>query len=120
MKTLDEKLMDPKKIRNKTLFSFLFFFLFITLIVCGWFWLRGQPKADGALKPLRSALNTNEKIFSTILSDDHKAKGFSQKDVVAKVKVNGDAGMSDNFDAASWKLKVVRKPGDPFHARGDC
>jgi DMSO/TMAO reductase YedYZ molybdopterin-dependent catalytic subunit len=86
--------------------------VFLFACIFSWQWLHRQPLADGALKPLRSILNANEKFFSALLSDNHAAKAFSISDAVSKVRVNGDAGMGDNFDPSAWKLQVIRKEGD--------
>ena len=115
MSNFKEEVLSQKQIRNRTLVPFLFFFLFITGCIVGWKWLHRQPTDDGALKPLRTVLNTNEKIFSTFLSNDHLAKTFPLSAAVPLVRVNGDAGMGNDFDPASWKLQVVRKPGDTLN-----
>ena len=112
MTDFKEEIASEKKIRNKTLVAFLFFFLFIAGCIAGWKWLQHQPTDNGALKPLRTVLNTNEGIFSSFISNDHLAKTYPQSAAVHHVKVNGDAGMGNNFDPAAWKLQVVRKPGD--------
>lgn len=115
MTTFKEEIVSEKKIRNKTLISFLFFSLFITTCFGGWVWLRHQSKSDGALKPLRAALNSNEAIFSNLVSNGHLAKSFPVKEAEKNVRVNGDAGMSANFDTAAWKLQLIRKPGDTLY-----
>ena len=55
-----------KTVRRKTLKSFAWFFLFICFTLFAWKWLHRQPQDAGALKPLRAAMNTNEKIFSKV------------------------------------------------------
>ncbi len=115
MPDFKEEIVSPKKVRNKTLISFLFFFLFLAACFLGWKWLHHQPEDDGALKPLRAALNINEKVFSSLLSNDHLAKTFPVEAAVHKVRVNGDAGMGNDFDPAAWKLQLVRKPGDTLY-----
>jgi len=115
MQTLEEKIVDTQKIRNKTLISFLCFFLFITSCVLTWKWVRSQPEDNGAPKPLRAVLNTNEKIFMGLFANNHLAKSYPVKDAVPRVRVNGDAGMSNNFDASKWKLQLVKVPGDTLY-----
>ena len=70
---------------------------------------------NGVLKPLRTALNTNEKIFSSLVNDSHLAKTFPVNEAVSKVRVNSNAGMSAGFDPHAWKLKLIRKPGDTWY-----
>jgi len=115
MKTLEEKITDTQKIRKRTLVSFGFFFLFIAACIFGWKWLQHQPKEEGALKPLRTVLDANESIFSGLISDKHLAKTFPLSAAAPIVRKNGDAGMSDGFDIAAWKLQVIRNPGDTFY-----
>lgn len=113
MRTLEEKLVDKKTINRKTWISIACFVLFIAASVFAWKWItRPSDTANGSSKPLRFVLDKNEEIFSTIFSDGHISKKFSKKDAVKQVRVNGDYGLGNGFDAASWKLKVVRKPGD--------
>ena len=115
MTTFKEQIISEKQLRNKTLLAFLFFFLFIAACIFAWRWLQHQPKTDGALKPLRTVLNINESIFSGLISNDHLAKTFSVNSAVPKVRVNGDAGMDNNFDIAAWKLQLIRNPGDTIY-----
>jgi DMSO/TMAO reductase YedYZ molybdopterin-dependent catalytic subunit len=115
MDTLEEKIVDSRKVRNKTLISFLLFFLFITSCIVAWKWLHKQPEDNGTPKPLRAVLNTNEKIFTTLFANNHLTKSFPVNEAVPKVRVNGDAGMSDNFDTSKWKLQLIRNTGDTIY-----
>lgn len=115
MKTLEEKIMDTKQIKRRSLLSFGFFLLFLAACFFGWRWLQHQPKENGALKPLRVVLNANESIFSALISDRHLAKIFPLKAAAPSVRKNGDAGMSNDFDPATWKLQLIRNPGDTLY-----
>jgi len=119
MQTLEEKIVDTKKIRNKTLISFLFFFLFLASCVAAWKWLYRQPQDNGTPKPLRSVLKVNEKIFMSLFANSRLARSYPLQDAAPRVRVNGDAGMSDNFDATNWKLQVVRNIGDTIYITMD-
>lgn len=112
MADFKEELVSRDKITHKTLNGFIFFLLFIAVCVTGWNILRNTPESDGALSPLRSVLNFNERFFSGIQSSAHTSKTFSKSAADPNVRRNGTAGMSDGFDPASWKLKVVRHEGD--------
>jgi DMSO/TMAO reductase YedYZ molybdopterin-dependent catalytic subunit len=112
MASLKESIEDKAAIRKKTALSFLLFILLIALGTTLWFKLRKQPLENGALKPLRTILFTNENVFSNIFSNGNRTKTYTINDVEKKVKVNGDAGMSNNFDPAQWKLRVAKAPGD--------
>jgi DMSO/TMAO reductase YedYZ molybdopterin-dependent catalytic subunit len=109
----EEKFVSPKEIRKRTIISFSIFFALIVLAIFGWKWLNNQPKEDGALKPLRAVLNANENVFKTFIFDNNNlSKKYALSAVDPRTRVNGDAGLSDGFDPALWKLQLVRKPGD--------
>ena len=104
--------ISEKKLRNKTLLSFTVFILLLVAAVFGWKTLHRQPQEAGALKPIRTVLNYNGKFFSHFLSNNHLVKTYPLSAAVRNVRVNGDLGMSDDFDPAAWKLQVIRNPGD--------
>ncbi|MBE7172527.1 MAG: molybdopterin-dependent oxidoreductase [Williamsia sp.] len=102
-------------IRRKTIGSFLLFFLLIALAIFGWMQLRVATPgrlSDGVQKPLRKVLDVNEKIFNRNFSTQHLSKTYPVSAADKKVRVNGDVGMSDDFDPASWKLQLVKASGD--------
>lgn len=114
--TKNSKLNIDQLILKKTFVSFFFFFLIAAGAVWGWKWLLRQP-ADGAFgegmkKPLRTVLDKNERFFNNWLSDKHLAKQFPLSAAAKKVRVNGDLGMSKDFDPTTWKLYVIRSNGD--------
>lgn len=112
MMTYKEHEISSKQIRNRTLISFVVFALLIVVTIVVWKWLNHQPQEQGAIKPLRKVLNYNENVFNNFLSNDHLAKTFPQSSAVKKVRVNGNVGMGNNFDPATWKLQVIKNPGD--------
>lgn len=107
-----EEFISEKKIRNKTIISFSVFIVLIAFAIFSWKWLHKQPDEEGALKPLRKVLNNNESVFSNFFSNSHLAKTYPLSAAVHHVRVNGSDGMSEDFDASTWKLKVARNPGD--------
>ncbi|MGG9971622.1 molybdopterin-dependent oxidoreductase [Ferruginibacter sp. SUN002] len=109
----EEKIISSKEIRRKTIIAFVIFFGLMLLAYCGWKWLNNQPTNNGALKPLRSVLNLNESIFNNYVFDSNNiSKKYPLAAVDLRTRINGDAGLSSGFDPATWKLQVVRKPGD--------
>src|ERR1043166_2588137 len=111
--TKNEKLNVDQIIVKKTIVSFFFFFLFMGAGFWGWKLLRHQTSNDNGAKPfLRTALNTNEKIFNNILSDKHLAKKYSESDVVKNVRFNGSDGLRTPLDSANWRLNVIKENGD--------
>ena len=97
-----------KTVRKKTLKSFAWFFLFLLLCLSGWWWLMDQPKDAGALKPLRTAMDANEKIFSKVFSGSRLEPEYPKTEAVRRVRVNGKAGLKTSIDTANWKLLVIR------------
>ena len=97
-----------KTVRRKTIGAFAWFFVFICLALSGWNWLKHQEKDAGALKPLRTVMNANEKIFSGVFSDAHLEPEYPKSKAVARVKVNGNYGMKSALDTSAWRLEVVR------------
>ena len=115
MTDFKEEIISTEKIRNKTILSFVFLFIFFGACFGAWKWLHNQPKDNKTPAPLRAALNINEGIFGYFFSSNHLAKTFPASSAEPRVRVNGDAGMSANFDTANWKLQLIRKPGDTLY-----
>jgi DMSO/TMAO reductase YedYZ molybdopterin-dependent catalytic subunit len=113
MPITNEQIVSDKIIKTKTIRSFIIFFFLIVAAIVGWKWLHKQPEDNSIPKPLRAVLNANESIFSSIFySNKNISKSYPISSVAPKTRVNGDAGMSEDFDAAVWKLQVVKSPGD--------
>ena len=105
-------LISDKKLRNKTIISFTVFILVLAAAVFAWKSLQREPKVADVPKPLRAALNYNEGFFSNFLSNNHLAKSYPVSEAVKNVRVNGNVGMENDFDQSTWKLQVIRNPGD--------
>jgi hypothetical protein len=112
MTDFKEEIVSEKTITKRTVLALSFLLLFFAACIIGWKWLHKQPEDNGTYKPLRAVLDANESIFSSIFSNSNKSKTFSKSAASPRVRVNGDAGMSSDFDPATWKLKVARKAGD--------
>jgi hypothetical protein len=104
----DEKI--KRLIRKKTIISFSVFILAISLVIIGWKWFLNQSADDGVLKPLRKALNSNEKVNAVFFSEKHLAPEYSKSKAVKKARVNGDIGMGSDFDSLAWKLFIKPHP----------
>jgi DMSO/TMAO reductase YedYZ molybdopterin-dependent catalytic subunit len=123
MKTLDEKTLSNKGILNRKTISFWVFNLFVLAFMYGWIWLNTQP-SDGAFgsgikQPLRTVLNKNEAVFDKWLYDKHLAKSYPLSAAVKKVRVNGNIGMSKDFDPSTWELYVIKAKGDTLALKLD-
>lgn len=73
----------------------------------GWYWLNNSPLDDEIPRPLRSVLGVNEKVVRTALySEGHQARTYPAS-AIGKIKVNGDIGMEEPIDVASWHIDLV-------------
>ena len=105
--------MSNKSFKRRAFISFI---VFDTLLVGGfaaWKWLLNQPADNGGVyKPLRSALETNEKIFKSTLGANGEVKTYSKAEAVKNVRVNGLIGIENNVDEANWRMQVVKGNGE--------
>ena len=115
MKTMEEKIVSKKTIRNRTIISLFFLFVFFGACWWSWQWLHKQsfdgPFGQGVRQPLRKVLNANEKIFTEItFSKAHLSKTYPTSAATRNVRFNGDLGLDlkNKFDTASWRLNVVK------------
>lgn len=104
--------VTTKKLRNRMITSFFLFAVSIFTVWMAFVWINSQPKDAGTPKPLRTALNVNEEVFSTLFDSGRTVKEYAISAAAKKVRVNGLEGIRDNVDIATWRLQVVRKPGD--------
>jgi DMSO/TMAO reductase YedYZ molybdopterin-dependent catalytic subunit len=76
--------------------------------MAGLTWVSSGPAAEGDIPPrLRSVLGFNEGVIrNTLFSHDHLAKTYPAS-AIGKIKANGDVGLEDEFDPASWALEVI-------------
>src|SRR5205809_7423266 len=98
--------------RKRMIFSFLIFAVLITAGIFAWKWLNHQPTEQQALKPLRKTLELNEKLLKKAFDTGKLSKVYTENDAVKKVRVNGLIGMEKALDTSTWRLQVVRGPGD--------
>lgn len=112
-----KELTVQQQITRRTIISFTVFIVLIVCGVAGWRWLLNQP-LDGGIRggiqqPLRTVLNTNEKIFKRTYSNQNLVKEYPKSAAAKTARVNGDVGLDEEFfDAAAWKLQVIKSGGD--------
>jgi DMSO/TMAO reductase YedYZ molybdopterin-dependent catalytic subunit len=77
-----------------------------------WEWFNSGVTPEGDIQgPLRSTLGFNERVIrNALFSHDHVAKTFPAS-AIGKLKVNGDEGMSEDFDEDDWNLQVAPRSG---------
>lgn len=115
MTTPKEEIVSQKQLNKRTIISFSVLLLFFAGCIISWKWLHKQPLDNGIPKTLRTVLDKNESLFGFLFSSNHLSKPFQVKDAVPKVRVNGNVGLSADFDTITWKLQLIRKPGDTLY-----
>jgi len=118
-KKVKKELTAEQKISRRNFISFTTFGVLAVGAFEGWRWLYKSPQeaagiTGGTRKPLRKALNKTELFFRRIFSDNHLVKTYPKSMAAKHVRVNSDIGVEANkkFDPASWKLQVIKAPGD--------
>ena len=92
--------------------SFLWGALAVGATVGGVKWVGSRRTEDGAVWPLRRALQTNEAIWRDFSNQLKLAPTFPAARA-RKIRANGDVGLGDDFDVANWKMNVEGLDGAP-------
>jgi hypothetical protein len=75
--------------------------------VAGAAWIHSQMGADDIPASLRAVLGVNERVVRAALySDKHLVRTYPAS-AIGRIKVNGEIGMDDPIDVASWCLDLV-------------
>ena len=107
------RIAEQREINRRTGISFSVFILLMGTGIFLFARLYNEPStADNVQPTLRKTFMVNEKLFSLFYSKSRQAKKFKKTDAATKVRVNGNVGMEGTLDTATWRLKVVRQPGD--------
>ncbi len=99
------------KIRRRTFFSFIVFAIAGAGSIFSWKWLNNQPKEAGALKPLRTTLETNEEILTSAFSEHRLVKTYTPAEAAKNVRVNSLIGLEKNTDGNAWRVNVQKADG---------
>lgn len=75
-----------------------------------WRWVQTQPTADGIPEVLRSTLERNEAVWST-LSSSRSAPEYPVSKATP-IQVNGRIGIRDEIDLSDWSLRVEGPDGE--------
>lgn len=112
---MKEKEVTARWIRIKTILAII---IWLVLLISAFMLIRSlflsKPKADDPFihPELRIIHQFNENVFSRFFSNAHLVKEFPLSAAATRVRVNGALGLKDSVDAADWRLKVARAPGD--------
>ncbi len=85
--------------------SFLWGALAVGATVGGVRWIGSRRPDDGVPWPLRRGLQVNDEV-SRDFFDPNKLSPEFPASRARQIRVNGDIGMDENFDASNWKLMV--------------
>lgn len=111
--------ITEKQFRQRTWISFSIFFVFVIGALLTLRWIKHSPEINGAHKPLRGMLSFNERLFGRAFSKNRLSKTYPANQAAARPRANGNFGLRAAVDTASWRLNVVRNPGDTLHISMD-
>ncbi|HEY7306055.1 MAG TPA: molybdopterin-dependent oxidoreductase [Bryobacteraceae bacterium] len=74
-------------------------------------WITKAQQVDNAPWPQRKVLDLNGRISHAYLSDSHLMPEYP-KSKISPIKVNGDIGVSNDFDPGAWRLQVANGAED--------
>jgi DMSO/TMAO reductase YedYZ molybdopterin-dependent catalytic subunit len=94
-----------RRMRQKTRRSFLGLGAGLVAGIGAFRWLTTRRAIDGVPWPFRKTLEVNEQFARDYFSTGRPAPAFNP-DRVGAHRVNGDVGLDDDIDVATWKLEV--------------
>ena len=94
-----------REMRRHTRRGFLGLGIGLAAGLSGFAWLTSRRELDGVPWPMRKVLEVNEQFARDFFGTRGKSPEFSRNQV-SPDRVNGDEGMDEDFDAATWNLEV--------------
>ena len=94
-----------RRMRQKSRRSFLGLGAGLLVGFSAWRWLTTRRKIDGVPWPFRETLEVNEQLARDYFSAQRLSPTFAP-DRVSADRVNGDVGLDEDVDVATWKLQV--------------
>jgi DMSO/TMAO reductase YedYZ molybdopterin-dependent catalytic subunit len=85
--------------------SFLWACVAVESAYVGLRWMDHQPDSNGVAAPFRKGQDLNRAVWSRLYSPDRLVPTYGPSDVTEE-RVNGDDGLSDDFDPSDWTLSV--------------
>lgn len=99
-------------LKKRSRVSFAVFISSFLLFAAMWFLAKSSPPEQNAPAPFRKFLDLNGKIW-------HSAFGLQKKDHISpppngkSPRINGDLGMDEEVDSATWKIEVIPDDQNP-------
>ncbi len=103
--------IDADAYRRRSRRSFLGFGVAMAAGYLGFRHIQNRPETDNLPDILRTGLEGNEALWSTIGSDTRLARTFDQDDR-EDIRVNGRIGIRDEIDLDAWELSIVGVDGE--------
>jgi len=75
-------------------------------------WITKANQVDNAPWPQRKVLDLNGEIGRRYISDSRLMPSYSPSEV-GPIKVNGDIGIDEDFDASKWRLEMAASEDGP-------
>lgn|SRR5487761_239589 len=94
-----------RRMRQKTRRSFLGLGIGLVAGIGAFEWLTRRREIDGEPWPFRKTLEVNEQLARDYFSRGRPSPEFNP-DRVSADRVNGDIGLDDDVDLATWKLEI--------------
>ena len=107
-----EQIVPAYILKRRTILSFTLFAVSIIVAIFSWYSLQHQPKIANVPAPLRKGLEANEWLFSHMFRDQNLSRIYAKKFAAARVRVNGDYGLTNVNDTTNWKLQIIKSAGD--------
>lgn len=112
---LDEPIVEPtaddneveRQMRQLSRRSFLWAGVTLASVYNGWHWLATRRADDGIPWPFRRTLETNGQLAEDYFKDARLAPTFATAMADPAPRFNGDLGLGEDFDPATWKLTVA-------------
>lgn len=76
-----------------------------------WWKLRSITHEDGISKPFRRVLQADQKVAQSLFSPRSQGPLLQPRPKGEELRTNGDDGLGDDFDPASWMLKLEGPQG---------
>jgi hypothetical protein len=100
---IESDLNVARVMRYKSRRSFLVTGISAAAGVAGWKWLRTRPEVGDLPYPLRRTLEFNERLAESYFNESRLAPTFP-REMAREPRVNGEEGLSDEFDPLAWRL----------------